>query len=252
MSRLLVAIRYDGTAYHGWQVQPNGVTVQERVQDGIEALFGSRLDVTGCSRTDAGVHAETFCFHMDVDTSLPPERLPEALNAHLPDDIVAFACRPVPDGFHARYSCRGKQYAYRFYDGAYRDPFCARNTFPVKERLDVARMDAAAKAFLGMQDFSAFCAAGSSVENKIRTVSRAEVERVGNQVVFTVAADGFLYHMVRSMAGTLWEASRGVISPDDVKDVIASRSRPLAGPTVPAKGLSLQRVFYDEEEWVWQ
>ena len=251
MSRLLVAIRFDGTAYHGWQVQPNGVTVQQRVQDAVEALFGARLDVTGCSRTDSGVHAACFCFHMDVETSLPPERLPLALNAHLPEDIAAFACLSVADDFHARYSCRGKQYVYRFYDAPCRDPFLARTAWETRRPLDVEKMRATAQAFLGTHDFTAFCASGSSVEDKVRTVSAVSVERDGPLVSFIVRADGFLYNMVRILAGTLFDASCGAASAETVARALATGQRELAGRTLPAKGLCLQRVFYDEEEWPW-
>ena len=251
MSRLLVALRFDGTAYHGWQVQPNGVTVQQRVQDAIEALFGTRLDVTGCSRTDSGVHAACFCFHIDVQTTLPPERLPQALNAHLPEDIAAYLCLPVANDFHARYSCRGKEYTYRFYDAACRDPLLTRTAWETRRPLDEGKMRETAQAFLGTHDFSAFCASGSSVEDKVRTVSAVSVEREGPLVTFTVAADGFLYNMVRIMAGTLFDASCGAASPETVAQALSTGQRDLAGRTLPAKGLCLQRVFYDEEGWPW-
>lgn len=251
MSRLLVALRFEGTAYHGWQVQPNGVTVQQRVQEALEALLGFRPDVTGCSRTDAGVHAECFCFHTDVETTLPPERLPQALNAHLPEDIAAFACLPVSDDFHARYSCRGKQYVYRFYDAPCRDPFLSHTVWESRRPLDEERMRETAVAFLGTHDFSAFCASGSSVEDKTRTVTAVSVEREGPLVTFTVAADGFLYNMVRIMAGTLFDASCGDASAESVSSALATGRRELAGRTLPAKGLCLQRVFYDEEGWPW-
>lgn len=247
MRRLLIAVRYDGTDYHGWQVQPNGITVQEKVQDAVEAVFGSRLDVTGCSRTDAGVHAKMFCFHLDTDSRIPSERVPFALNAALPDSIAAYACRPVAPDFHARYSCRGKRYCYRWYDQALRDPFLERYAVQYKGRLREETMHLAAQSFLGTHDYSAFCAAGSEVEDRVRTVTEAKVERRGGKVIFSVTADGFLYNMVRIMAGTLLEISEGRRPAEGISLALASGNRELAGRTAPAKGLCLEHVYYDEE-----
>lgn len=247
MKRLLITIRYDGTDYHGWQVQPNGVTVQEKVQDAVEKVFGSRLDVTGCSRTDSGVHANMFCFHMDTELEIPCERVPLALNVALPDDIAAIACREVGDDFHARYCANGKRYVYRLYDGQIRDPFINRYSVQYKGALDVERMNSAAQFFVGKHDFSAFCASGSQVEDRVRTVYEMKVERRDNEVLVTVSADGFLYNMVRIMVGTLLEVSEGKLQPEGIKAALDSGKRELAGRTAAAKGLCLDRVFYDEE-----
>lgn len=244
MRRLLFTIRYDGTAYHGWQVQQNALTVQQLVQDALERLLGQRPDVTGCSRTDTGVHADMFCFHTDVDSDISCERLVSALNAHLPDDIAAYDCREVASDFHARYSSTGKRYVYRFYDGRQRNPFLMRYTTRVNGRLDEARMNAAAAHFVGRHDFAGFCSAGSSVEDTVRTVSEATVERQGDTVVFTVAADGFLYNMVRIMAGTLLDVSSGKLEPEDMPQIISSCERERAGATAKAQGLTLAEVFY--------
>jgi tRNA pseudouridine38-40 synthase len=242
--RLLFTIRYDGTAYHGWQVQNNALTVQQLVQDALERVLGERVPVTGCSRTDTGVHAEMFCFHTDVGSDIDCERLVSAINAHLPDDIAAYDCREVAGDFHARYSCSGKRYIYRFYDGRQRNPFLMRYTARVNGRLDEARMNEAAAHFVGRHDFIGFCSAGSSVEDTVRTVSEAKVERQGDVVIFTVAADGFLYNMVRIMAGTLLEVSSGKTQPADMPQIIASRERERAGATAKAQGLTLAEVFY--------
>ena len=160
-------------------------------------------------------------------------------------------CLPVADDFHARYSCRGKQYAYRFYDASCRDPFLTRTAWETRRPLDEERMREAAQAFLGTHDFTAFCASGSSVEDKIRTVRSVSVTREGPLVTFTVTADGFLYNMVRIMAGTLFDASCGAASSETVARALATGQRALAGRTLPAKGLCLERVFYDKEEWPW-
>lgn len=247
MKRLLITIRYDGTDYHGWQVQPNGVTVQERVQDAVEKVFGSRLDVTGCSRTDSGVHANMFCFHMDTELDIPCEKVPLALNTALPDDIAVLSCKEVDGDFHARYCAKGKRYVYRLYDSHLRDPFINRYSVQYKGKLNVEAMNEAAQSFVGKHDFSAFCASGSEVEDRVRTVYEMRVERIGNEVYVTVSADGFLYNMVRIMVGTLLEVSEGKLSAEDIKIALKTGKREQAGRTAAAKGLCLDRVFYDEE-----
>lgn len=247
MRRLLITIRYDGTDYHGWQVQPNGVTVQEMVQDAIEKVFGSRLDVTGCSRTDSGVHANMFCFHMDTELDIPCEKVPLALNTALPDDIAVLSCKEVDGDFHARYCAKGKRYIYRLYDSHLRDPFINRYSVQYKGKLNVEAMNEAAQSFVGKRDFSAFCASGSEVEDRVRTVYEMRVERIGNEVAVTVSADGFLYNMVRIMVGTLLEVSEGKLSAEDIKIALKTGKREQAGRTAAAKGLCLDRVFYDEE-----
>ena len=247
MRRLLITIRYDGTDYHGWQVQPNGVTVQEWMQDAVEKVFGARLDVTGCSRTDSGVHANMFCFHMDTELDIPCEKVPLALNTALPDDIAVLSCKEVDGDFHARYCAKGKRYVYRLYDSHLRDPFINRYSVQYKGKLNVEAMNEAAQSFVGKHDFSAFCASGSEVEDRVRTVYEMRVERIGNEVVVTVSADGFLYNMVRIMVGTLLEVSEGKLSAEDIKVALDTGKRELAGRTAAAKGLCLDRVFYDEE-----
>ena len=247
MRRLLITIRYDGTDYHGWQVQPNGVTVQERIQDAVEKVFGARLDVTGCSRTDSGVHANMFCFHMDTELDIPCEKVPLALNTALPDDIAVLSCKEVDGDFHARYCAKGKRYVYRLYDSHLRDPFINRYSVQYKGKLNVEAMNLAAQSFVGKHDFSAFCASGSEVEDRVRTVYEMRVDRIGNEVAVTVSADGFLYNMVRIMVGTLLEVSEDRLSAEDIKIALETGKRELAGRTAAAKGLCLDRVFYDEE-----
>lgn len=244
MSRLLFTIKYDGGNYHGWQVQNNGVTVQQTVQDALEAVLGRRVNVTGCSRTDSGVHANMFCFHSDIDCNIPIDRFPAALNAHLPDDIAVIACQRVPDDFHARYSCKGKNYIYKIYDSEVRNPFKKGYAFYYKSKLNVDLMNLAAKCFIGKHDFSGFCSAGSSVTDTVRTITECKVIRDGDIVTVSVSADGFLYNMVRIIVGTLIEVSEGKIKTDDVDGIIASCNRNKAGRTAPACGLYLNKVYY--------
>ncbi len=245
MTRLFLTLRYRGTNYHGWQVQPNGVTVQETLQNAIEAVTGVRAGVIGCSRTDAGVHAEKFCCTFDTESPLRGERLALALNANLPFDVAVSDVREVAADFHPRYDARGKRYVYRIWNGRQRNPFYEENAVHIAVPLDERKMDTAAKDFLGTHDFAPFCAAGSSVEDTVRTVTRCDVERFGDLVTVTVEADGFLYNMVRIMVGTLLDIASGRLSADVIPAIFEQNEREAAGTTAPAKGLTLQDVFYD-------
>ncbi len=244
MRRLLFTIKYDGTNYHGWQVQPNGITVQQCVQDALESVTGVRSAVTGCSRTDAGVHANMFCFHTDTDSPIPENKFILALNSHLPGDIVVIDCKEVESDFHARYNCKGKNYIYRIYDGYICDPFLDRYYYHHKGALNAELMNETAKHFVGTHDFNGFCSVGSSVVNTIRTISSCSVKREGKEIIFSVSADGFLYNMVRIIVGTLIDVSDGRISSDDIPSIIESADRDRAGQTAPAIGLFLNEVYY--------
>lgn len=241
---LLLSIAYDGRKYHGFQVQKNAVTVAQVFQDGVEAVFKKRLPIKGCSRTDAGVHANMFCISIEVESVIPCERVIPALNTRLPPDVAVTDCREVPEGFHARYDCVGKEYLYRILNRIPKDPFSDGLALHHPYPLDLERMNAACQGFLGEHDFSAFCSAGSDVEDRIRTIHWAEVERENDFVLFRVAGDGFLYNMVRIMTGTLLEVSRGAIQPEEIPDIIESKNRALAGMTAPSAGLYLNKVFY--------
>lgn len=248
MKRLCVTLRYDGTRYHGWQVQPNGITVQQAVQDAVEAVTGVRADVTGCSRTDAGVHARMFCCAFETDSPLRGLKLAAALNAHLPRDIAVYDCREVPEDFHPRYSALGKRYVYRIWNAPVRSPFEAPYTLHYPYPLDETALSEAAAAFVGTHDFAAFCAAGSSVSDTVRTVSRCEVTRQGELVTVTVQGDGFLYNMVRIMVGTLLAVAEHKIEAAALPAILAGKDRNKAGPTAPAKGLFLDQVFYEKTD----
>lgn len=251
--KLLIRIAYLGTNYCGYQVQPNGPSVQAEINRAAEALFGHPCDIVGCSRTDSGVHANGFCATVaargtdELRTDIPAGRVPQALSAHLPDDIRVFAAEWVPSGFHARYDVQEKEYLYRIYNRRVFSPFEVGRAWHVPQEMDaeaLARMKAAASAFPGTRDFSAFMAKGSKVTDPVRTVTRAEVTREGDLVLFRVAANGFLYNMVRIMVGTLVDVAQGRLDPADLPDVIASRDRDRAGQTAPACGLYLDRVTY--------
>lgn len=242
--RYLMTIRYIGTNYHGWQVQQNAVAVQPTVQDALEKILGVRPNVTGCSRTDSGVHAEKYCFHFDCDGKIAPEKMIRAINAKLPHDIAAYDCKAVPDDFHARYSVKCKRYVYKIYNGRQRNPFYDNLAYHIATPLDADMMNKAAHMFCGTHDFTAFCASGASTTDNVRTVFDAGVTRRGDDVIFSVCADGFLYNMVRIMTGTLIEASLGKIKADEIGGIIASKDRNRAGVTAPPQGLYLYDVEY--------
>ncbi len=247
MEKLLLTLQYDGTRYHGWQVQPNGITVQETLQNAVEQVSGERPGITGCSRTDTGVHAHRFYCTMDRPERFSPAQLLKALNAVLPDDVAVLACREVPAEFHPRYSAQGKRYVYHIWNGAVRSPFWKGHSLYVHAPLDVERLNQTAALFMGTHDFSAFCSAGSSVEDKHRTITCSEVERQGDLVTYTVEGDGFLYNMVRILVGTLLDVHAGRLTDADVVRALKTGCREAAGITAPAQGLFLDEVFYPME-----
>ena len=247
MRNLLLTIRYDGANYHGWQVQRNAVTVQQVFQEALEKILGERPDVKGCSRTDAFVHALEFCVSFQTGRSIPCGRLIGALNHYLPDDIAALSCREVPPDFHARYSCTGKEYVYQIWNRQTPDPFLRGRALHYWYPLDLTRLNCAAVCFAGEHDFTSFCAADAREPgNMTRTVTRAVWDREGDMVRFTVAADGFLYHMVRIMVGTMLRVAQGKMEPEEIGRVLLAEDRAAAGPTAPPQGLYLRKVFYED------
>ena len=248
MQNFLLTLAYDGTNYCGFQVQPNGRSVAQTFQDGLEAVLGYRPDIKGCSRTDAGVHALGFMLNFHADTRIPPRKLPLALNQHLPPDIRVLDARIVPEDFHARYAAHTKTYLYRIRNHPIDSPFEAAYYTRVPRRLDEARMQQAAQGFVGTHDFLALCATGSSAAahgDTVRTITACSVTRQGDEISIEVTADGYLYNMVRILAGTLCEVGAGRLAPESIPEILASRDRSRAGPTLPAKGLFLKSVDYD-------
>ena len=246
MARILLTLRYDGTAYHGWQVQPNGVTVQQVLQDAVERVTGVRSGITGCSRTDAGVHADMFCCAFDSDTPLRGDKLCSALNFHLPRDVSVYDAREVEEEFHPRYYAKGKRYVYRIWNGNQRHPMYEKYAIWLKKPLDVDFLNKVAQDYVGTHDFAAFCGAGSDLQGTTeRTIHSCTVTRQGDLVLFTVEGDGFLYNMVRIMVGTLLEIAAGRFATDSLPAIIEGRDRTAAGPTAPAQALCLEQVFYE-------
>jgi tRNA pseudouridine38-40 synthase len=245
MKNIAVSLMYDGTNYHGWQVQKTEVTVAETVEKALSRLFGHPVKVTGCGRTDAGVHAERYCANFKTDTGIPTERIPLAANALLPDDIVITAAVEAEDNFNAILSCIKKEYTYRIYNSRIRDPFYRNRAYfyPAMLRLDVMR--AAAEKFVGTHDFAAVRSVGTETKTTVRTVHYCEVTSRGPIISVRICADGFLYNMVRAITGTLIYASEGKIDPEEIPLILNSGDRRLAGPTVPPQGLYMTDVWYD-------
>jgi tRNA pseudouridine38-40 synthase len=244
MKRLLLTIQYDGSAYHGWQVQTNAITVQEVLQNAIEKVFGSRLDVKGCSRTDSGVHANMYCVSFDTDMSISNNGVVMALNGYLPPDITVKQCREVPLDFHPRYNTVSKEYVYKVHNGNTRDAFLAKYAYYYHRHIDADYLNQEAKSFIGTYDYSGFCSVKSDVQDTVRTVKSFDVWRDGDMVYFKVEADGFLYNMVRIMVGTLLFVNEGKIKQGELKSVILSKQRNKAGKTAPPQGLYLNSVNY--------
>jgi len=244
MRNLFFTLTYDGTAYHGWQVQANGITVQQVLQDAIEKVLGVRGNIVGCSRTDAGVHANMYCLNMRTESGYNCERLVSALNANLPFDIAVISCREVPFDFHARYNCVSKEYIYKIWNSPVRNPFKTGYALHYKYPLDEKMLQNEAQAFLGEHDYAGFCSTHSKIMSTTRNVSKFKVERFGDELIFTVEADGFLYNMVRIMIGTLLKIAQGKIAQGSIGDIIAAKDRSKAGTTAPAHGLYLNKVNY--------
>ncbi len=251
--KLLLYLSYIGNNFCGYQVQPERRTVQGELCRAAKEVFGCDCDITGCSRTDSGVHANMFCATVTkkgentLDTNIGIEKIPDAMCAHLPSDISVWDAKWCESDFHPRYDVKYKEYIYRIYNRRRRDPFEeGRSLHYPKVITDKAleNMQKAAGELVGKQDFSAFMAQGSVVESTVRNIYYASVERKGDVVTFRVAADGFLYNMVRILAGTLIYVAEGKISPDGIKDIIESHDRSRAGMTAPAHGLYLNKVQY--------
>ncbi len=241
-------IKYLGTDFHGFQVQPGLRTVQGTLNEALDLAFGTPCKVTGCSRTDAGVHAGEFCLTVEnAEGSIPPEKLPVAVSRYLPPDLSLFFAEQCDDSFHPRYDVKEKEYLYRIINNKIYDPFeYGRAWFlprPIGER-EMELMRSAASHFIGRMDFSSFMAEGSDVEDTVRTVSSLTLEKRDALIEIRIRADGFLYNMVRIIVGTLVEVAFGRISPDDIPKIILSCDRKRAGMTAPSDGLFLNRVFY--------
>ncbi len=244
MRNLLLTLRYDGTNFHGWQIQPNGNTVQQELCNAFKKLGGNNENIIGCSRTDAGVHANMFCCNVRTECTVGVEKIADALNFYLPSSISVYKCDEVDFDFHARYDCKGKEYIYLIYNGKYRNPFYENKAMFYPYELDAEMLNLEAKALIGTHDFSAFCSAGSEIQDKTREIYDCTVSRNGDLVEVRVSGNGFLYNMVRIIVGTLLDIQKGKIEKGSIPKIIENRNRENAGVTVEPQGLYLNKVFY--------
>lgn len=245
MKRIKLTVAYDGTNYHGWQVQPNAVTIEGKLNEAISELTKESIQVIGASRTDAGVHALGNVAVFDTESRIPGEKFSYALNQRLPDDIVIQQSQEVDKDFHPRYCTCEKTYEYVILNRKFPLPEYRNTAFFYYGDLDIKAMQEATKAFLGEHDFAGFCSAGVQVKTTVRTIYELTVEKKDNDMIcIRVRGNGFLYNMVRIIAGTLLEVGKGNIEAKSLENRIAAADRSQAGPTAPARGLKLIRIQY--------
>ena len=247
MRRIRLIIEYDGTDYAGWQRQDNAMTVQQRLEEALSRLTGERPTVTGASRTDAGVHALGQCAHFDTRSRIPAEKFAFALNTHLPPDIRVRRSAEADPAFHARFDARAKIYRYQIFEGAHHSALLRRTHAHSFYPLDTALMDREVSAVVGRHDFAAFAASGSVVRDTVREMYAARVLRRGKEITLLVAGKGFLYNMVRIIAGTLIQVGGGKLPAGAIGRALEDGSRLSLGVTAPPEGLTLMRVFYPQD-----
>jgi len=247
MKNIAMRIMYSGTRYHGWQVQKDETTVAGTLEAALTRLCDHPVKVHGCGRTDAGVHAECYCVNFRTSSTIPPDRLPLAVNTLLPSDIAVQSAIIAPDDFDSNLSCVKKEYTYRIFCSRIRDPFLSDRVYLYSQKLDIDAMKRAAEHFIGTHDFAAVRSVGTETKTTVRTVFWYEIGQKGRIIELRACADGFLYNMARAMAGTLIYVSEGKISPDELPRLLEKKDRRLAGPTVPPAGLYLTRIWYDGE-----
>lgn len=245
MKNIALRLRYDGSRYHGWQVQKNAITVAQTMEEALAKVCGERVKLTGCGRTDAGVHALRYCANFHSDCTVPVDRMPLAVNSRLPDDIAVVDAVEVPDDFNAIGSCVKKEYVYKILNSRIPDPFLADRVCFYPQRIDISLMQAAARAFEGTHDFKAVRSEGTQTKTTVRTVYWCRAEKDGDLITVSICANGFLYNMCRAMVGTMVYASYGKLIPEEIPALLEKRDRRLTGPTMPPQGLYLNRVWYD-------
>lgn len=248
MKRVKLIVAYDGTNYQGWQIQKNGETIEAVLDRALANLTGEEIHVSGASRTDAGVHAMGNVAVFDTSVRMPAEKFVYALNQRLPEDIRVQDSCEVPMDFHPRYQDSVKTYEYRILNREFPLPACRLNTYFTYRPLDETRMQQAADYLVGEHDFQSFCAAGAQVKTTVRTVYDVKVVRNGELLTIRITGNGFLYNMVRIIAGTLMKIGEGEWEPEYIKEILAAKDRKKAGPTAPAKGLTLMEISYPNFE----
>ena len=241
---IALKLRYDGSAYHGWQVQKNEASVAEAVEKALSKVCGHPVKAVGCGRTDAGVHALRYCANFRTSCRIPIDRVALAANTRLPADIAVLDACEAPEDFNAIGSCLRKEYVYKLLNRRIRDPFLEKRVCHYPARLDAERMARAGRFFEGTHDFRAVRSVGTETRTTVRTVHWCRLTREGDEFTVAVCADGFLYNMVRAIVGTMVYAALGKLEPEDIPALLAAGDRRLTGPTMPPQGLYMNRVWY--------
>lgn len=244
MRNIKILLQFDGSNYHGWQIQPNAVTVQEMVSSAVSEITKEDIKVFGCSRTDAKVHAKFYVASFKTESRVPADRFPFAINSRLPSDIACIGAEEEDEDFHAITSAKRKTYIYKIDNSPIRNPFLKNYVWHYPGKLDFEKMKEASQSFLGTHDFAAFAAAGFTAKTTERTIYSIELDKEDNIISIKITGDGFLYNMVRIISGTLVWVGLGKIKPDGISDIIKSKKRENAGITAPPEGLYLWGVEY--------
>ncbi|MDP2892120.1 MAG: tRNA pseudouridine(38-40) synthase TruA [Bacillota bacterium] len=245
MTRILIYIEYDGTGYAGWQNQKNASSIQQALEECLKKLTREDIAVTGAGRTDAGAHAQGQAAHFDTASRIPAEKFAYAMNSHLPRSIRVIESREVGMDFHARFSARGKWYRYTIYNRPHALALNRLTCLHVREPLDITAMEEAVPRLTGTHDFAAFAASGGDQKTTVRTIYSAKVTKEGAYIHIDITGNAFLFNMVRIIAGTLIEIGRHRLERNALEEMLEGRSRLSGGPTAPAKGLTLMKVYYD-------
>jgi len=245
LRNIKITIEYDGTRYSGWQKQKNAEGIQDMVTNAIRQVTGETVKLNASGRTDAGVHALGQTATFNLEANIPVKSIPKAINTYLPKDIVILKAEVVDNEFHARYSAKGKKYMYIINNSEYRSALNYSKEYYFPKQLDYKKMKKAAEYFIGTYDFKGFMSSGSSVKDTVRTISKIQLKRrEDDRIVMNIVGNGFLYNMVRIIAGTLVDVGLGKIEPSEIRDIIKSKDRTRAGKTLPAQGLYLVEVYY--------
>lgn len=244
MRNLKVMMSYRGTAYHGFQIQNNAHTIQAEVEKAVSQILNEKAVINGCSRTDAGVHANEYCFSVPTSSIIHEQGFVRGMNCILPNDISILSCEEVPEDFHARFSCKAKEYIYKIHNSESKNPFTTDLEYHYRRKFNADIVNEATKHFVGTHDFKSFCSTGSDKIDTVRTIYNFNIEINGNSIKILVKGDGFLYNMVRIMVGTLLSVNEGLIKADELDDIIKAKDRRFAGKTAQAHGLYLNKVFY--------
>lgn len=241
---IALRLRYDGSAYHGWQIQKTEKTVAGTVRDALSKTFGHEIKLVGCGRTDAGVHALRYCANFKTDGRIPVEKIPLAVNSRLPADITVVSACDAPAEFNSILSCEKKEYTYKILNSRIRDPFLQSRVCFYPSPLNLERLDMAGRAFEGRHDFAAVRSVGTETKTTVRTVYWCETQLIDGLIHVRICADGFLYNMARAIVGTMVYAAHGKLEPEDIPMLLEKGDRRLTGPTMPPQGLYLSRIWY--------